>query len=133
MSQRDSCVESLLMLAEPLYASSWSSAAKQTDRHAKTMDVARREMMVCVGLILCERLTRLDFGLFEAAQACCQVSRAALLAARCSLERAVEERGDILANAEEEDRLVSAAELKGSYSTPVRYYTEEASLGTTYY
>ncbi len=99
-------MKSLLHVAEPLYAASWSSAAKQADRHAKTMDVARREMMVCVGLILCERLTRLDFGLFEAAQACCQVARATLLAVRCAVEDAVEANSDALADANEEDRLV---------------------------
>jgi len=97
-------LDALLAMAEPELRQS------KQERHAKTPEIAQKEILTCVGVILHQRLAAAALGMREGMQVCQQVMLASLTCLRNSLEIAVEKntgvsKADLLCKELEEDEM----------------------------
>jgi len=84
-----SFISQLLLLAEPEL-----SGLKQ-ERHAKTIEIAQKEVLICIGITLFNRFNRIQLKLREGEQTCDLLCLVSLLSLRKSLDIAAERKRGI--------------------------------------
>jgi len=82
-------ISQLLLLAEPEL-----SGLKQ-ERHAKTIEIAQKEVLICIGITLYNRFNRIQLKLREGEQTCDLLCFVSLLSLRKSLDIAAERKRGI--------------------------------------
>jgi len=102
VGNNEAIIDALLEMAEP------ELRHTKQERHAKTPEVAQKEILTCLGVILHQRLAAVTLGMREGVQICQQLLAASLVCLRSSLEIAVERntgvsKADLLCEALEEE------------------------------
>merc|ERR1719170_92720 len=82
-------ISQLLTLAEP------ELSGLRQERHAKTIEIAQKEVLICIGLALFDRFQRIQQKLKEAEQTCNLLFLTLLKTLRMSLDLAAEKKRGI--------------------------------------